>query len=305
MRVFVLFCLYPAFLLCPAIAPQFEDNYSDLPTIRVDVDLVSLPVVVAARDGKRITNLKREDFQVFEDSMKQQIAGFSATDEPVKVALLLDISDSTEPKLPNIQNAAMDFVKQLHPKDEVAVLTFAQNISLQQDFSKNRKEIEHVIKNVHSGGWTAVYEAVWIAMEEVLKPVNDRKALVIFSDGEDNYSHSTSMEETLDMAKETRATIYCVYYNKTETGTGKTIKGNGWNYLSKLAEDSGGLIFDGNDDLSSAFGETAKELASLYSIGYYPQNTKHDGKFRKISVKVNKPGLVARTKKGYFAKKSE
>ena len=310
-----------------------EKKAEDDQTIRAEVEMVSLPVVATDKGGRRITDLKKEDFQVFENGVQQEIAGFAATDEPVDVALLLDTSGSTELELAKIQNAAIAFVNQLHPDDEVAVLSFAEDVMLQEDFTIDRDKNEYGIKKTRAGGCTVEYEAVWLALEEVLKPVKERTALVVFTDGVDTCSRKASEKETLDLAKETKATIYCVYYNTEPDlysrygrrrpavggfppviaspmppiygGPGSTSQEYvaGRAYLAKLAEYSGGLMFDGMTDLGNAFAQVAKELASQYSIGYYPVDKRHDGKFRKVEMKVNKPGLVARTKKGYFARK--
>jgi Ca-activated chloride channel homolog len=331
-----IFCLSGiiAVLLLPGFS-QEQIPKADQP-IRVGVDMVSLPVVVTDKVGRRITDLTKDDFQVFENGVQQEIAGFAATDEPIKVALLLDTSGSTELKLAKIQNAAISFVNQLHPDDEVAVLSFADDVKLQQDFTINRDKNEYGIKKTRTGECTVMYEAVWLALEEVLKPVQERKALVIFSDGNDTCSHTASMGETLDLAKETGATIFCVYFNTEQdqykrsaksvlggslppivmnpyppvtagTGPGSSSYGysGGKSYLESLAENSGGLLFDGMNNLESAFSEVARELASQYSIGYYSTDERHDGKFRKIQVKLTKPGLTARTKKGYYIKKDK
>ena len=293
--------------------------------------MVSLPVVVTDREGRRITDLGKDDFHVFENGVLQEIAGFSATDEPVDVALLLDTSGSTERKLASIQNAAIDFVNQLHPDDEVAVVSFAQDVRLQYDFTIDRDKNEYGIKKTRPGGSTAVYEAVWLGLEEVLKPIKERKAMVLFTDGVDTCSRKAGRKETIELAKETRATIYSVYYdterdlfsNRRRTsitgfppitidpfppaagpvGTNSLDYAAGRDYLEKLSEYSGGLVFDGRKDLRETFALVAKELASQYSIGYYSSDLKRDGKFRQVEVKVNKPGLIARTKKGYYAGK--
>ena len=159
---------------------------------------------------------------------------------------------------------------------------------------------------------------------------------MIFSDGDDTCSHTASMGETLDLAKETGATIYSVYFNTQQdqykrssksvlggslppivmnpyppvtvgSGTGYPSYGysEGKSYLESLAENSGGLLFDGMDNLEAAFSEVARELASQYSIGYYSSDERRDGKFRKVQVKLTKPGLTARTKKGYYTKKDK
>jgi VWFA-related protein len=320
-----------ALLLCGFSEAQ---KSKDEQTIRVAVDMVSLPVVVTDKAGQRITDLKKEDFQVFENGTRQEIAGFAATDEPICVALMLDTSGSTENKLAKIQNAAISFVNQLHPDDEVAVLSFADDVRLQQDFTIDRDRNEYGIKKTRTGEWTALYEAVWLALEDVLKPIKERKALVLFTDGVDTHSAKATRNETLDLAKESPATIYCVYYN-TEydqyTSRQKSITGGqfppviltprppistgagtdpaeyqaGKAYLEGLADYSGGLVLDGMTNLEDAYAQIAKELASQYSIGYYSSDPRRDGKFRKVQVKLNRPGLVARTKKGYYTKKDK
>ena len=325
-----------------------QKKADDNQTIRVAVEMVSLPVVVTTKEGRRITDLKKEDFQIYEDGVPQEIAGFAATDEPISVVLAIDTSGSTELKLARMQNEAIRFVNALHPDDSVAIMSFAQDVNLLEDFSIDRDKNAYGIKETRPGGWTVLYEAVWLALDEVLKPVQERKALVLFTDGVDTASRKASEKDTLEQAKETYATIYSVYfdteydqYTRGMQGPRPTVGGipmpgggfppvggyptgggyppiggrgtqhveymQGHNYLNKLAEYSGGIVVDARelDDLGPAFEEIAKELASQYSIGYYSTNSKHDGKFRKVEVKVDKPGLVARTKKGYFARKDK
>jgi VWFA-related protein len=320
-----------------------QKKADDGQTIRIAVEMVSLPVVVTTKDGKRITDLKKEDFQVFEDGVPQGIAGFAATDEPISVLLALDCSGSTEQKLAMIQNEAIEFVNRLHPDDSVAIMSFASDVNLLEDFSIDRDKNAYGIKETRPGGWTVIYEAVWLALEEVLKPVKERKALVLFTDGVDTASRKASEKETLELARESYATVYSVYFNtegdmyQRPIGTRPGIGGypggypipgsppiggvpppiyggpgstrseymSGHNYLQKLSDASGGIVVDAlqERDIGGAFEQIAKELASQYSIGYYPSNSAHDGKFRKVEVRVSKPGLVARTKKGYTAPK--
>jgi len=311
----------------------------DQTVIRAEVEMVSLPVVVTTRDGKRVTDLQKEDFRVLEDNVEQTIAGFAATDEPVSEVLALDTSGSTEMELANIQNASIEFVNILHPDDSVAVMSFANDIVLQGDFTMDRDRNAYAIKKTRPGGSTSLYEAVWLALEEVLKPVKERKALILFTDGVDTNSRKASQGETLELAKETEAPIYCIYYN-TEgdqfsrtsrqgvggilfPGTNPTILGSpypggvgsstteeymrGLNYLTRLSEYSGGIMLDAMQmgSLRTAFEQIARELSSQYSIGYYSTNQKHDGKFRKVTVKVNRPNLVARTRMGYTVRKDK
>jgi Ca-activated chloride channel family protein len=300
-------------------------------TIRLNVEMVSLPVVVATRDGQRVVDLKQDDFQVLEDGVVQEIAGFGLTDEPISVALAIDTSGSVENQLGRMQNEAIHFVNLLHPDDSVAIMSFAEDVQLLDDWTIDRSRNERGIKESRHGTCTKLYEAVWLAFEEVLKPVQEKKALVLFTDGDDTASHKATREETIELAKEGKAAVYSVYFRGDEggifsrphiqapttppfipqssgSGCGVMIGGfpvNGHAYLTDLADYSGGRVFDarGWADLGPAFEQIAEELASQYSIGYYSTNKKHDGKFRKIEVKVKKPGLTARTKKGYYAPK--
>jgi len=307
-------------------------------TIQVRVEMVSLPVVVMTKDGRRVTDLQKEDFQIFEDRVPQEIAGFETTDAPISVALALDSSGSMEKRLPRLQDAAIAFVNLLHPDDSVAIMSFADDVNLLEDFSINRKLNAHGIKETRAVGGTALYEAVWLGLEEVLKPIKERNALVLFTDGVDTASRRASAKETLNLARETKASIYCIYYNTladqhavprgpggigfplpipppviVTTGPPNPIPGTesaeyraGREYLADLAAFSGGLLFDAlsMDELRPVFAGIARELACQYSIGYYSNNTKRDGKFRSIEVRLRRPGLTARTRKGYYAPKA-
>jgi Ca-activated chloride channel family protein len=298
--------------------------------------MVSLPVVVTTRDGQRITDLKKEDFQVFEDGVPQEISGFSPTDEPISVALALDTSGSTEQKLARIQNEAIHFVN-----------CFIRTIRWRSCPSPRREPAEdfidrdrnaYGIKETRPGGWTVPTSRL-LALQDVLKPVQERKALVLFTDGVDTASRKASGKRRWNSPRD-QSDIYVVYFN-TERDMytrqpGQTVGGiplpggpsiirsgppiygpggpgsttieymAGREYLKKLSEFSGGAVFDAleMDDLGPTFEQIAKELASQYSVGYYSTNTKRDGKFRKVEVKViTKPGMVARSKKAYYAPK--
>jgi len=312
-----------------AAAPRNPQQNSQ--TIRVGVEMVSLPVVVSTRDGQRVIDLKQDDFQIVEDGVVQEIAGFGLTDEPINVALAIDTSGSVEDQLARMQNEAIRFVNLLHPDDSVAIMSFAEDVQLLDDWTIDRNRNERGIKQSRPGTCTKLYEAVWLAFEEVLKPIEEKKALVLFTDGDDTASHKATREETLELAKENKAAVYSVFFRgdqggmfsrptsripttppiipqNTGSGCGVSMGGfpvNGHGYLTDLADYTGGRVFDarGWADLGPAFEQIAKELSSQYSIGYYSTNKKHDGKFRKVTVIVKKSGLTARTKKGYYAPK--
>ncbi|MDM7994537.1 MAG: VWA domain-containing protein [Acidobacteriota bacterium] len=294
--------------------------------VRVQVDMVSLPVVVTDAQGNHIRNLKKEDFEVFEDGLPQQIELFAAVEEPISVALTLDRSGSTEFQLGRIRQEAMRFIRLLREEDSIAILTFADEVTLIEPFNIYHKKNPDALRKLNPGGLSAVYEAVWLSIEQVLNLEYGRKALVFFSDGVDTRSETVTAAETLELARKTDATIYCIYFN-TNKDRNKRIptivdpllaqwppikipkgRGNhpeyaaGRDYMQKLAEYSGGMLVDASriENLGAAFGRIAQELRSQYSIGYYPKDLAHDGRFRKVEVRVKRPGLKARTKQGYY-----
>jgi len=321
--------------LSAGLSPGGEPDVTNQ-AIRVQVNMVSLPVIVTDRAGVYTTDLQKENFGVYDNGAPQEIAGFAAVEEPISVALMLDSSGSTEFQLKQIQDEAIRFVNLLKPDDSVAILSFADDVQLLEPFSLYHRKNPDAIRKIKPGGLSAVYEAVWLALEQVLNPEFGRKALVLFSDGVDNRSETVTEEETLELARQTEATIYCVYHN-TAKDRYKRIpraidpmmesfqilspalqwppfgypKGStqekreyeaGREYMTKLSRYSGGLLFDAtkSGDLRSAFQMVARELSSQYSLGYYPNNLNHDGKFHKVEVRVNKPGLMARTRQGYL-----
>ena len=313
--ILIFFSFLLGFWILPTSNPQQRADKT-LPT---DPEMVFLPVVVTNQEGEYITNLRKEDFRIFEDGVEQDIYRFETPDEPIVIALLLDTSGSEKIMLRKIQNAALDFTDQRRPKDEVGVFSFDENVRFHQQFSVDRIKNRNEIKKINSGGYTAIYDAVWIALEKVLAPIAKRKALIALTDGVDTHSKGITRAETLQAAKRTQATIYCIYYNTivaqfgslmapgTFGDTGPNLLAAyaaGREYLEELSEDSGGLVFDGSKDLRYAFGEISKELESQYSISYFPTNGVTVDKSREVEVKMVRPDLKARTKKVITPRKS-
>jgi Ca-activated chloride channel family protein len=277
-------------------------------TFRVRVEMVTLPVVVTDLTGLTVKNLNKEDFRVSEDGVPQEIAGFAAVEEPISVALMLDASGSTAVELRRIQDEAIRFVNTLRPADSIAILSVASEVKLLEQFNIYHKKNPDKIRQVRSGGLSAVYDGVAVALENVLKIEPGRKALIFFSDGVDNRSETTR-EDTMELARQTEAPIYCVYFN---TDPYRNLHPSrrpklpdyaaGREYLRELAGFSGGLFLDASqlDNLGSVFRRIAEDLSSQYSIGYYPKNVKHEDTFRRIEVRVQIPGHRARTKQGYY-----
>jgi Ca-activated chloride channel homolog len=286
-------------------------------TIRVQVEMVSLPVVVTDREGNHIKNLRAEDFSILEDGMPQDIAAFAAVEEPISVALMLDVSGSTSADLRRIQDEAIWFVSDLRNDDSIAILSVADGVNLLEQFSIYHIKDTSKIRQVKSGGLSAVYDGVQFALEKVLKLEFGRKALVFFSDGVDNRSHATR-EDTLELARQSDVPIYCIYFNTSSDRNRQMPRlpgvvsppptqmppeyASGFEYMSDLSKYSGGLLLNASHmgNLGAAFKQIIEELSSVYSIGYYPKNAARDGKYREVQVRLSRPGMYARTRPGYY-----
>jgi Ca-activated chloride channel family protein len=305
--------LIAGFCLMANPATQETDSTGDQ-VFRIQVGMVSLPVVVTNGKGEYVTDLGKEDFYVFDNGKPQEIAGFATVEEPVSVALMLDSSGSMEAHLRTIQNEAIRFVSFLKRDDGLAILSFADDVVLWEPFSLYNKKNPMTIRRIEAKGLSAVYEAVWLALEQVLKHEFGRKALVLFSDGIDTRSQTVTEEETLDLARRTEVTIYCICFNPGKSrfklfpfpggdGDKKAEYAAGREYLMKLSGYSGGILVDAKkvDDLSSAFRKIARELSSQYSIGYYPGDFRRNGEYHKVEVRLRQKGLTARTRQGYYA----
>jgi Ca-activated chloride channel family protein len=321
-------------------SPKKEEPYA----LQVDVDLVNLAVAVAGPSGNFLTDLKKENFTVYEDKVEQKITNFATVDAPFAVALVLDTSGSTEGRLARIQDEAIRFVEQIHPDDEVMVISFDDEVHLETDFTSNRHAIERAIKRTRSGQSTQLYEAVYLALQEKLKKKRERKAMVLFTDGVDTSSPTASAKETIETAKEMDALIFPIFFDTSRDmrrlSRSGPLPGTGGNprfpmpgrvpvdtrgprqrddderrmemeiqrgraYLHDLAEATGGSLYaaDGLDSLGGAFSKIATELRSLYNLGYISTNQKKDGKFRKLTVKVDRPDTVVKSRKGYYSPK--
>jgi Ca-activated chloride channel homolog len=276
---------------------------------RAGVELVSLNVTVTDGTQKYITDLAPEDFQVYEDGVKQEVTFFNKTNLPIALALLLDTSASMESKLPTAQEAAIGFAKKLRSQDLAEVIDFDSRVVVLQNFSNSLPDLEQAIHKTSAGGSTSLYNAVYIALKDLKKVVAKnteeirRQAIVVLSDGEDT-SSLLPFEEVLDLAKRSETAIYTIGL-RTPDGPGTTTKGfkEAEFVLRQFSQETGGRAFFPNQlaDLVNVYGQIADELASQYTVGYTSRNPKRDGSWRRIVVRVNRPSLTARTKLGYFA----
>lgn len=312
--------------------PVTEEE-EDSEIIKVETNLVTLPVSVLDRDGRFISNLEQQDFQIFDNGVQQKIEYFQSVESPFTIILLIDVSPSTQYHIDEIQDAAIGFINQLRPEDKVMVVSFDENVHVLSPITNDRKVLEEAIYQTDFGGGTSLFEAVDFVINRELKQIEGRKAVVLFTDGVDTTSYRASYQTTVHDAQETDALIYPIRYDtyrppqpqqtqqeQQQQGVGGssrtsvTIGGRnvllgpasreeheaGKRYLEELARNSGGRTVEALNNLSGAFSNIANELRRQYSIGYYPEKIGQKGERRQIRVRVMRQNVVVRTKSGYI-----
>jgi Ca-activated chloride channel family protein len=190
-----------------------ETTGGDDEVIRVETNLVTIPVSVLDRDGRFIAGLRQQDFQIFEDGAEQKIEYFASVEQPFTVILMLDVSNSTEFKIDEIQDAAISFVNQLRPEDRVMVMSFDEQVHILSPVTNNRAMLTSAIRRADFGGGTSLYEAVDKAINQQLVKIEGRKAVVLFSDGVDTTSRRANYQSSIQDAEEADALFYTIRYD--------------------------------------------------------------------------------------------
>jgi Ca-activated chloride channel homolog len=279
---------------------------AQLPSFRVGVDVVSLSVTVSDPAGRYVTDVAPEQMSVFEDGTRQEVTYFSRANLPIALALLLDTSASMEDRMATAQEAAIGFARRLRPQDLGELIDFDREVKVLQAFTNDPVSLEHAIRTTTAGGSTSLYNAVYISLKELkkirAKTEQDirRQAIVVVTDGEDTSSLVT-FDEVLDVAKRSETAIYTIGLRSKEEIASKAFKEADF-VLRQLAQETGGRAFFPAriEDLAGVYAQIADELASQYALGYISKNSKRDGAWRRIAVRVDREGARARTKQGYF-----
>ena len=278
------------------------------PAFRAGVELVSLNVTVTDGTQRFVTDLTQDDFDVYEDGVKQDVTFFTKSHLPVALSLLIDTSASMDTKLSTAQEAAVGFAKRLRPQDLAEVVDFDSRVNVLQPFTSSAPDLEQAIHRTSAGGSTSLYNAVYIALKDlnkvVAKNVDEirRQAIVLLSDGEDT-SSLLPFEEVLDLAKRSETAIYTIGLGHSETPSGGARSFKEAEFvLRQFSQETGGRTFFPNSlaDLAGVYGQISDELSSQYTVGYTSRNSKRDGAWRRVIVRVSRPNLTTRTKQGYF-----
>ncbi|HJR07196.1 MAG TPA: VWA domain-containing protein [Pyrinomonadaceae bacterium] len=293
-----------AFALSGLNFPSRAQDAQDDDVERVETNLVVLNVTATNEGGAYVHGLERGNFKVYEDGKEQRITNFSREETPFAVALLLDVSGSMEGRVSMARSAAIRFLDGLRPEDTAAVYSFHRKVELVQEFSPTR-DLSPIAYGLQAKGETVLHDAIMRAASDLAARPEKRRAIVVLSDGADTRSEA-SADKALNAALDANATIYTVDMSEQTPSPQKSFPAAG--VLREYATKSGGRFVPtpGGKALRDAFGEIVEELSNQYTIGYRPSNRTHDGRWRSIEVKIDRPEVKARTRRGYrLTKKSK
>ena len=332
MRPATYWTLIAALSLLAGTARAQEPQIVD--TIKIDTNLISVPVIVSDRNNRYVPDLKVEAFHLFDNQVEQKISYFDTGEEPLNVVLMLDTSFSTSGVIKDIRKSATAFLKELRPRDRAMIVTVDWQTQKLSELTNNRKVLESAIKEAKVGRYsgTVLNDAVTDITNHVLQPIRGRKAIVILSDGNDRGS-TTTPDSLIKAESEADAMIYSIYYEgETMRFLGGPRRGRGRDpgpfplddpqrpgpgrgpgrppllmegeqLMEELANVTGGRFYQGETkNLKETFALIAEELRHQYRLGFYPEDLQRDGSTHALNVKVNLPNVAVRSRHQYVAK---
>jgi Ca-activated chloride channel homolog len=300
--------------LWPMLAPSFraQEPPQDAP-IKIETTLVSVPVIVSDRQGRYVANLKQEHFTLYQDRVKQKIAFFAASEEPVNLAILLDTSQSAFGALDEIKAAGVVLVRQLRPKDQATVIVFDAGVHELCPLTQDRRMLESAIQRAEIGRrlGTKLNDAVVDAIERSFKSVKGRKAILLLTDGKDAGSNVSS-RDLLERVEESDTLIYPIFYSTGPVERGGFRLGGRMArrierrneqalvLMETLADTSAGRFYKSEvTDLKATFGRILEELRFQYRLGFYPEASGGEGALHQLSVTINRTDVVVRSRRNY------
>jgi Ca-activated chloride channel family protein len=287
-------------------------------SIRVDVNLVTVAFSVRDSRAALVDNLTKDDFDILEDAVPQKIAHFARSlDVPLTLGLIIDLSGSQEHFTRQHQHDLEVFLKDvLGPHDRVFLVGFGNHIRLVNDYSQSAADLMESWKRQEKSFGkfpelgprqdrdlgTAFYDSIFYSVTEKLAKEKGRRALLMFSDGEDN-SSSHDMMTTIEAAQLDNVLVYTIRYTEKKHGSLTARNQYGIRVMDRIAKETGGAHIDAEaTDPRTYFRQIAEELRTSYEIGYYPTNTAKDNAFRKVTIRPKQPNLTIRSKTGYFSR---
>jgi Ca-activated chloride channel homolog len=272
--------------------------------LRANADLVLVPVTITDPLNRLVTGLDKENFQLFEGALPQDIKTFSSEDAPVSLGVIFDSSRSMTSKMDRAKDAVMEFFKTANPQDEFFMITFSDQPEVISDFTSSVDEIQNKLVYAVPQRMTALMDAIYMGVSKMRQAKYSKKALLIISDGGDNHSRYTE-NEIKGLVKEADVMVYAIgiydrYFATPEERLGPEL-------LGEISEMSGGRAFtvENPNDLADVATKIGVELRNQYVLGYRPHNNSRDGKWRKIKVKLlppkGLPPLRVYARTGYYA----
>ncbi|HUB79897.1 MAG TPA: VWA domain-containing protein [Bryobacteraceae bacterium] len=287
------------------VIPRPASRPASAPVLRVDSSLVLIPVRVTDQDGASVIGLKQEDFEVFDDGVQQAITHFSQDDAPISAGVLLDISGSMRNKMEKASQAATEFFKSANPEDEFFLVEFNARARLTVPFTGDWPGIAFAIAAARPTGMTALLDAIQLSIQQMKHARHARKALVIVSDGGDNFSRR-SLRGMRDTLIEAGVQVYSLgVFDRDYSVKHPSEERNGPSLLDRVALETGGRTYPVSLDALPQIGAAiARELRNQYVLGYSPAEAA-DGKYHRVNLKLALPGAESRLRtyyrQGYYA----
>ncbi|HSR50352.1 MAG TPA: VWA domain-containing protein [Acidobacteriota bacterium] len=312
MVVTLLFCTAPA----DAVWAQDATASDQTPRFKASVEQVVLYVSVYNEEGHLVPGLPRERFRVFEDKVEQEITYFGLDDVPSTIGVVMDSSGSMRGRFDMVNRATSKFLDNNHPDNELFLIEFKSEVSLEESFTRDPADIRDALDNMIISGGTALYDAIFLAVDHAKEGSEPKKALLVFTDGEDKdsfYKH----EELLDKVREADTQIFIVAFLAEDLEDdggglfgvfkGETAKEKVQREIREIAEYTGGQAFFPQEigELDALFAQVASDLRNQYRIAYVPSKGLGDGEWRDVDVVLQgarEEGLKVRVRKGYYAK---
>ena len=271
----------------------------DTPTFKATTQIVSVPATVLDGQGRLVPNLEQDEFTVLDNGKPQPITFFQNETQPFTVVVMLDYSASMTSSLDLLRAAAEQFLLRMLPQDKGQVGAFSDKIEFSGEFTNDRDDLISALRDLQFGNPTRLWDAVDQSID-MLKPVDGRKVVLVFTDGDDTYS-KTGFGSVLDHAKQNDVMVYAIGLQSTYFNGQRMVRSQPDRSLKKIAEETGGGYFElkKTDELAPTFSRVAQELHSLYTIGFSPAAL--DGKEHKLDLKMKQSGMVARARKTYVA----